>query len=45
VVEISFVCAKWWCEEGWCKLESSGARWVVNERGYSSDPHGTRGGL
>jgi hypothetical protein len=26
-------------------LESSGARWVGNEGGYSSDPQGTRGGL
>jgi hypothetical protein len=25
--------------------ESPGARWVVNEGIYSSEPHGTRGGL
>jgi hypothetical protein len=26
-------------------LESPGARWVLNEGIYSSDPHGTRRGL
>jgi hypothetical protein len=31
VVEISFVRAKRWCEEGWYTPESLGARWVVNE--------------
>jgi hypothetical protein len=45
VVEINFVRAKRWCEEGFSTPKSSGARWVVNEGRYSSDPHGTRGGL
>jgi hypothetical protein len=45
VVEINFVCAKQWCEEGWYMPESLGVRWVLNEGCYSLDPQGTRGGL
>jgi hypothetical protein len=45
VVEINFVRAKRWCEEGWYTPESPGARWVVNEGIYSSDPQGTGTGL